>query len=227
MNLVSLESGRTTWLFPVEEIIPLGGADGPKIIAAISSKYKFTHPPANPTREDIDKNGLKFAGGQMLHEGKIANISEFVVFNDGIVAVSSSTELAETFLQEIFSFLVSEFEFRGISSNVRKIHVSTVVVEFDTSLNHVIQGRAAETAVIEKHLNSIDNTDFPVEVMRVDFALNKDPEFRPANIPRLTIEKRAYTQFSQHRYFSSAPIDTAKHLEILERIDRSLRKGKS
>jgi hypothetical protein len=227
MNLVSLESGRTTWLFPVEEIIPLGGADGPKIIAAISSRYKFTHPPTNPARDEIDKNGLKFAGGQMLHEGKIANIAEFVVFNDGIVAISSATDLAELFLQDIFGFLISEFEFREISSDVRKVHISTVVVEFSTSLNHFVHGHTAETAVIEKHLNSIDNTEFPVEVMRLDFALNKDPEFRPPNIPRLTIEKRAHTQFSQHRYFSSAPIDTTKHLEILERIDRGLRKGKA
>jgi hypothetical protein len=227
MNLISLESGRTTWLFPVEEIIPLGGADGPKIIAAISSRYKFAHPPANPAREDIDKNGLKFAGGQMLHEGKLANIAEFVVFNDGIIAVSSSTELAESFLQDIFAFLVSEFEFRAISSDVKKVHISTVVVEFNTSLNQFVQGHTAEMAVIGKHLNSIDNTDFSVEVNRLDFVLNKDPEFRPPNIPRLTIEKRAQTQFSQHRYFSSAPIDTAKHLEILERIDRGLRKSKS
>ena len=149
MNIVALESGRTTWLFPVEEIIPLGGADGPKIIAAISSRYKFTHPPANPTREDIDKNGLKFAGGQMLHEGKLANIGEFVVFSDGIVAISSSTELAKSFLQDIFGFLISEFDFREISSDVKRVHISTVVVEFDTSLNQFVQGHTAEQQLSE------------------------------------------------------------------------------
>src|ERR1700749_3467000 len=130
MNIVSLESGRTTWLFPVEEIFPLGGADGPKIIATISSKYRFTHPPANPTREDVDKNGLKFAGGQMVHKGKIVNVAEFVVFNDGSVAVSALTENAEAFLQEIYTFLVSEFVFREITSDVKKVHLSTVVVDF-------------------------------------------------------------------------------------------------
>jgi hypothetical protein len=226
MNIVSLESGRTTWLFPVEEILPLGGADGPKIIAAISAKYKFTHPPANPTREDVDKNGLKFAGGQMAHEGKIVNVAEFVVFNDGIVSISTSTENAEAFLQEIYAFLVSEFAFREITSDVKKVHQSTVVVDFDTSLNDFVHGRNAEIDLIGKHLNSIDNTDFPVAVARIDFVLNKDPEFRPPNIPRLTIEKRAHTQFSQHRYFSTAPIHTAKHLEVLERIELGLRKGK-
>jgi hypothetical protein len=227
MNIVSLETGRTTWLFPVEEIIPLGGADGPKIIAAISSKYKFTHQPANPTREDIDKNGLKFAGGQMIRKGKIVNIAEFTVFNDGIVSVSTSTENAEAFLQEIYAFLVSEFAFREITSAVKKVNLSTVVVDFGASLNHLVQARNAEMDLIGKNLNSIDDTDFPIELARIDFALNKDPEFRPPNIPRMTIEKRANTPFSQHRYYSSAPIHTATHLEILERIERGLLKGKS
>jgi len=226
MNIVSLESGRTTWLFPVEEILPLGGADGPTIIAAISSKYKFTHPPASPTREDIDKNGLKFAGGQIVHKGKIANIAEFIVFNDGIVSVSTSTESAEAFLQDIYVFLVSEFAFREIISNVKKANLSTVVVDFDTSLNELVQRHNAEIDLIGKHLNSIDNTNFPVELARVDFVLNRDPEFRPPHIPRLTIEKRANTLFSQHRYYSVGPIHTAKHLEILERIERGLLKGK-
>jgi hypothetical protein len=227
MDIVSLESGRTTWLFPIEEILPLGGADGPKIIAALSSKYKFTHPPANPTREDIDKNGLKFAGGQMARKGKIANITEFIVFADGIVAQSTLTENAEAFLQDIYAFLVSKFAFREIKSIVRKINLSTVVVDFATSLNAFVDGPNADIDLIGKHLNSIDNTGFPVELARVDFVLNKDPEFRPPNIPRLTIEKRAHAQFSQHRYYSMAPIHTAKHLETLERIERGLLKGKS
>jgi hypothetical protein len=214
MEIVSLESGRTTWLFPVEEILPLGGADGPNIVAAIAGRYRFTHPPANPTREDIEKNGLKFLGGQMTRDGGIANIIEFTVFNDGLVSVSTSTERAEAFLQDIYEFLVSEYAFRKISSNVKKVNLSTVVIDFESSLNGLI--RDYKTDLIARHLNSIDGSDYPVELARMDFVLNKDPEFRPPNVPRFTIEKRANTAFSQHRYYSSAPIQTAKHLEILE-----------
>jgi hypothetical protein len=226
MNIISLESGKSTWLLPVEEILPLGGADGPKITAAITSRYEFRHPPANPTREDIDKNGLKFAGGQMVCDGRAVNIIEFTVFNDGIVAVSASTENAEAFLNDIYSFLVSEFGFRMITSNVKKIMLSTVVVEFMTSLTGLVRGHKVEKDVIAEHLNAVDGTDFPLELARVDFVLNADPESRPPTVPRLLIEKRANTQFSQHRYFSSAPVHTTNHLMILEKIERSLLRNK-
>jgi hypothetical protein len=222
MNIVSFESGRSTWLFPVEEILPLGGSDGQIIMAAISSKYRFTHPPANPTKEDIEKNGLKFAGGQMVYDGNPVTIVEFIVFSDGIVAASSSTEYAEAYLQDVYTFLVSEFGFRAITSDVKKVLQSTVVVDFQTSLTNLIKGHKEEKDLVRRHLNAVDDTNFPLELSRVDFALNKDPEFRPPNIPRLMIEKRANTQFSQHRYFSSAPIHTTKHLEILEKFDRGL-----
>jgi hypothetical protein len=129
------------------------------------------------------------------------NVAEFVVFNDGIVSLSNSTEKAELFLQDVYGFLASEFRFREITSAVRKAHLSTVAVEFDNSLNHLVHARTPEIELIGKQLNSIDDTNFPVEVARIDFVLNKAPEFRPPNIPRLTIEKRAHTQFSQHRYF--------------------------
>lgn len=60
MEIVSFDTGRVTWLFPTEEFIPLGGADGMFIIHKIAERYEFRNPPGNPTREEIDKNGLKF-----------------------------------------------------------------------------------------------------------------------------------------------------------------------
>ena len=217
MEIVSLDSGRTTWLFPVEEILPLGGGDGPALVAAVAERYKFSHPPANPTKEEVDKNGLKFVGGQFAIGVARAPIIEFTVFNDGIVAVSLSTEQSEAFLQDVYEFLLSNFNFRKISSEVRKANLSTVVIEFKTSLNGLINGHEAD--LIARHLNKVDGTNYPIELSRVDFALNKDPEFRPPHIPRLTIEKRANTPFSQHRYYSAAPIHTREHLEILQQIE--------
>src|SRR5262245_12356666 len=101
MKLVSIDQAQTTWLFPVEEIVPMSGAEGPRIIAAISSRYSFTHSPTNPTREDIQKNGLKFASGSFIFVKQRVNIIELIVFNDGIVALSTSTEAAEAFPSDL------------------------------------------------------------------------------------------------------------------------------
>jgi hypothetical protein len=219
MKLINVDLGRVTWLFPVEEIIPLGGAEGPNIVQAIASKYVFTQSPSNPTREDIDKNGLKFLAGQFEFKKKRTNISEFVVFNDGIVASSASTEAADAFLEDVYAFLRSEFQFREIVSTVKRVYVSNLVVELGPSLSSALGSYQQIAKLVAEKLNEVDGRQYPVELARIDFALNKDPEFRPPNIPRLTIEKRAHAPFSQHRYFSTAPMSTRDHLTILEQLE--------
>jgi hypothetical protein len=223
MKLISVEAGRITWLLPVEEIIPINGADGPNIVKAIAERYAFAQSPINPTKDDVDKNGLKFLNGQFEHGKKRTNILEFIVFNDGIVAASLSTESAEAFLEDAYSFLRSEFEFREIVSTVKRVYLSALVVEFSPSLNKALSSYQKIAKIIgEKLHDDLDGKQYPVELTRLDFALNKDPEFRPPNIPKLTIEKRAHTPVSQHRYYSSAPMQTKDHLSILEQIEKTL-----
>jgi hypothetical protein len=220
MKLISIDVGRVTWLFPVEEILPIGGAEGPNIVQAIASRYAFTQSPSNPTREDIDKNGLKFLAGHFEHEKNRANITEFAVFNDGIVVSSVSTEAAEAFFEDVYAFLRSNFGFREIVSTVKRVYLSNLVVELGPSLSKALDSYAQIAKVIGEKLNKLDGSKHPVELARLDFALNKDPEFRPPNIPRFTIEKRAHAPFSQHRYFSSAPIPTKDHLTMLEHLEK-------
>jgi hypothetical protein len=222
MKLISIESARTTWLFPVEEFKPLGGTDGKKIIDAITVRYGFSHPPGNPTREEIEKSGLKFAGGHLRSNDELVNIVEFTVFNDGIVASATTTEGAEAFLNEIYKFLTSTFDFRAITSHIKKIHISIVIVEFEVSLSVALRGHDRIFDSVKKHLNLAEQTEHPTELTRMDFTLDKDPEFRPPNLPRLTIEKRANTPFAQHRYFSSAPLMTGQHVNLLEQIEIDL-----
>jgi hypothetical protein len=221
MKVIAIENGRTTWLFPVEEFVPIGGADGQNITAEIAERYSFTHPPAKPTREEIDKSGLKFAGGKLDFDG-LTNVGEFVIYNDGMAVSASTTEGAEAFLNDVYRFLISEFSFRELTSSVRKIDLSAVVVEFDPSLSGALKAHDALAQIIGDHLNRPEGTQYPVVMTRMDFVLNKDPEFRPANLPRFTIEKRANTPFAQHRYYSTAPISTKSHLNVLEAFEHAL-----
>jgi hypothetical protein len=222
MKIISFVSARTTWLFPVEEFTPAGGGDGKEIIRRIVERYKFSHPPENPTREEIDKNGLKFSSGQFQFDGELVTIDEFIAYNDGIVAAANTTERSEGFLADIHKFLMAEFKFREITSVIKKVNLSTLVVEFDSSLSAIMNGHQTIMDIVAGNLNSLEKTQYPLELARVDLVLNKDPEFRPAHTPRFIIEKRANTAYSQNRYYSSAPIATKKHLAVLEAIESAL-----
>jgi hypothetical protein len=167
MKIISIDSGRTTWLFPAEEFMPIPGGDGKAIIQKITDRYSFSHPPLNPTREEIDKNGLKFMSGQFPFEGEKANIGEFAVYNDGLVAVANTTESGTAFLEELFTYLIKEFQFRQPVSPIKKVNVSTVIVEFDEALNSMLADQEAIMDIVAVHLNAPLNTSDKVELSRL------------------------------------------------------------
>ena len=81
-------------LFPLEEIVPLGGMDGRELLQAMKSRYEFfrSPDPATTTREDAAKHGYKFESGRILFDGQMQSIVEVSIYTEGIVAVCSRTE---------------------------------------------------------------------------------------------------------------------------------------
>jgi hypothetical protein len=217
-----LDSGRTTWLFPVEEILPLGGSDGSALIERVANRYQFANFPEKIVAEEVAKNGIKFTLGKFESEGHTVNVGEFAIFEDGIVAISNTTERSEAFLRDVYTFLRTEAGFREITSKVKKINLSVVVVELNESLSVLMEGRGSIMNTVGHHLNAIENTQDNIEVGRIDFVLNRKADPKSQNLPRLTIERRSGSAFEQRRFYSSAPLTTQEHLVVLEQIDAAL-----
>lgn len=222
MKIISFENGRVTWLFPVEEFLPLQFAKGAQVLAAVAEKYSFQHPPKNPTQETIKEAGIRFEQGRFTTDASDIFVSDLTLFNDGIVANSHTTEGADLFLIDLYRFLVDHHEFRSVVSPIRKINNSTLVVEFEESLDALLPAQSAALTAVTKALNAVEQTNFPGEVVRIDFALNKDPDPRPLTMPKLSIERRALSLSNQNRYFSTGPISTSEHAEILGNIEKNL-----
>ena len=220
MEVVSFDSGRVTWLFPTEEFVPLGGADGITIIQKIAERYQFRNFPENPTREEIDKNGLRFGTGIFEMQGTRATIGEFVLYNDGIVAVSNTTERSAGFLDDIVEFSIREFQFRRPISPVKKVSVSTLTVEFENSVANMFANQAALTSLIGSYLNAPHGTSHDVAVTRLDFSLN-DSAVPSNSRPRLILESRATVPLARRRYFSNAALHTRDHVELLSKIEKT------
>jgi hypothetical protein len=220
MEIVSIESGRATWLFPTEEFVPLGGTDGVAIIQKVVERYEFKNFPQNPTREDVEKNGLRFGTGIFENSGKRAAIGEFALYNDGLVAVSNTTEHSNAFLNDIVEFVINEFQFRPPISPIKKIFVSVLTVEFDNAVSSILANQAALLSLVGSYLNAPQSTSYSVEITRLDLAL-ADATLTSNARPKLILEARQSVPLARRRYYSNAAMHTKDHLELLSRIEET------
>ncbi|WP_316169059.1 MULTISPECIES: hypothetical protein [unclassified Bradyrhizobium] len=219
MELISLDTGRSTWLFPTEEFLPLEVPDGMSLIQSVAVRYDFKIFPEKPSREDIDKNGLKFGLGSFDFEGVKVGVTDFVAYNDGIVAVSNTTERATAFLEDATRFLISELKFRRPVSTIKKVNVSTLTVELSESVNTLFAQQAKLFSLVGEYLNAPLGSRHPTEVSRLDISLDDSTTGAQSVRPRLILEARNTVPLSRRRYYSNAAMHTKAHLELLGKIE--------
>jgi hypothetical protein len=218
MKIISQDSCRVTILFPLEEVVPLEGMNGPEAINKIQQRYEFLKTPDPAmTREEIGKVGYKFGTGQIVMNGKKSTIIEFAIYNDGIVADAKNSEIGETFLDDIIKFMQSEFVFRPFTTQPTRYFWNQMVVEFERPLERLLHSFNKISAAISRFLRP----EMSMHFARIDFQGEKTPT--PASVaPKFILERRAGIPFDKERYYSSAPIRTGEHITVLEEIERSI-----
>jgi hypothetical protein len=223
VRLIAIDTGRATWLFPLEEISPLEPLDRGQLTAALVDRYGFAAFPApNTPAEEINKNGAKFQNGFFTFGGRRANITELAIFTDGIVVNSNSTEAALAFIEDLTNYVRSNYGFRDFTSKVRKILVSQLIVEFDTRLVALIPLFEKISALINKETGQLYETPVAMDFGRIDFLFDKEKAGINYAAPRFLIERRAGVPFAQERYYCSASMHTDSHLRILAEIEKML-----
>ena len=60
----------------------------------------------------------------------------------------------------------------------------------------------------------------PMEFSRLDFEIDRTTLLGQMALPKFSLERRGGISFVQERYFSTAPMTTADHIETLEEIER-------
>jgi hypothetical protein len=220
VKIVKFDSARATWLFPLEEFTPAAGANSVTIVSLIAARYNFSIIPKITTREDVAKNGLQFGMGSFEDDGQRFVVTDFIVYNDGIVAVSEKTDWAEKFLENIFQWVIAEFGFRVPSSRIRKLYSSTVVVDFETKLSQLFVSYEKIAELISSRAVMIMPDRKPMHFSRMDFEVDKAALEGQAALPKFILERRGGVKFSQERFFSVAPMHTTDHIEVLTEIEK-------
>jgi hypothetical protein len=220
VKIVKFDSARATWLFPLEEFTPAAGANSVSIVSLLAARYNFSILPTITTREDMAKNGLQFGMGSLEDNGQRFVVTDFIVYNDGIVAICEKTDWAETFLENVVQWVIAEFGFRTPSSGIRKLYSSTVVVDFETNLSQLFVSYERIAELISSRAVIIMPERKPMHFSRMDFEADKTELQGQVALPKFILERRGGVKFSQERFFSIAPMHTADHIEVLTEIEK-------
>lgn len=215
MTIPNVRSARAIWLVDWRDLNP-GGIDILPILAGIKDRYRFQVVPQ--TIEDADENnpkGIVFGQGSFAFEGNHYTVVKATMHGDGLVVDSGlSTDFCEAFLADFLAFLSNKF---GLTFHPKMLHkklyLSEVIVKTDKDLN----GLFASLASIREKLNLLTGQDFQA----AGFAFSTDPAVttRPT---QFKFEREVGKEFDQRRYYSSAPLRTSQHVELLQEMESYL-----
>jgi hypothetical protein len=95
------------------------------------------------------------------------------------------------------------------------------VVDFENPPSRLILGYEAISELITSHTQTIMPALKSMQFSRMDFEVDrKTLDSGQVALPKFILERRANVGFEQERWFSSAPMQTADHLEVLSEIEK-------
>jgi hypothetical protein len=221
MKLLHVATARTIWLFTLLDLNPRGQAFTQQTIDKISERYKFKGPPTITTALEAQKKNepIYFAAGEFMSKSGVSVVVDLKVYNDGFLAdCRSSTRDSEMFLADLFSWLPAGLGLPKTEVPIRKtMYVSELQVESKDLLTLI----NPKLATLRKSLAALvpKGTATSYEVASLAFAT--DPKDGTPLI-NFKFERLINTPFAEHRYYSSAPVHTDEHLELLENLEEIL-----
>ena len=217
MRLLSIIAARSTWLFPLTDLNPRGRYILP-IARSLPDKYKFAKYPEKADEINLQE-GLRFEDGIFQSPRNEPITVSLTIFNDGIVADTRSSTLdSDAFLDDTLNWICTEYKLTPYQEIVRsKIYLSAVHIHMDGSLNLLNPNLEPFARQLSSKVVGYD----PVLFETFGISFWKDPKKTGPEFS-FRLERAETEPFSQQRYFSSAPLQTEAHLELLEELERIL-----
>jgi hypothetical protein len=185
-------------------------------VQKLEHRYKFLQAPRTVPEYDFGA-GIKFFKGTFNERSFIERLE---IYNNGILCeTTTSTEEMDQFLDNLMTWAIDEFGWQ--SPTGARWYVSNVEVHADIN----IAEKFREFADIGQRITEILHTygQQPPAFSVAQIGLHGDVTKVPFPAPRpFLFERRAAVPYSAGFYFSSAPLTTAHHLEILQKLEMAL-----
>jgi hypothetical protein len=224
MKLIVSHYGVAAVRIVNDEVAPPRGFLSKEIIDFIAQRYAFVgRPPDAPELQGMQIISFQ-SGAFTLDQGRVALIGISMV-GHGDIVFAANTDIADKILDDLITQLDSVFGFRYSATAQHRLYQSNVTVEFEVDLAEKIAGLKK----LEIFINSeIPRLDLPFRIKRLGFGggdvpnpqLQVQPSLEALERADFLVERRSGAPYESNRYFSSAPMRTAEHVKLLERLER-------
>jgi hypothetical protein len=218
MELLNVNVARSVWLFPISELNPRGKTVMPELLEWLKDNYSFDKGPSSVAELDPTTKAFVFERGQFQVKEEIFVDVGLKVFNDGLVAeTQSSTHDADAFIEDVLTEGAKEFSLVYKPQMIgKKLYYSELYVYSAKSLVG-INPKASEFAA--KIASSVPaKLGMPFEVAAFGFWPTQPP-VPPIVLGPFRIERKLQTLPTEGKYYSTAPMHTEDHLQLLDEFE--------
>lgn len=218
MKLLSVQNARSIWLGHLSDLNPKGINLLPVVSPFLQEIYKFIK---YPSVQDMlnPKDGLKFEKGEFPDSQGNPILVNLTIYEDGLVVESGmSTDHADALLNDVLTKVDESFKLAKYEEVINsKVYLSELMVTTDKSLELV----NPQLKLISEFLSNNVEQGKKFEAGGITFFPDQINKVNPASF---RFERALNCPFSEKRYYSIAPLQTHKHLELLDKLEKILSK---
>jgi hypothetical protein len=178
-------------------------------------RYGFTGFPTNV--QQLEATKVEFRQGAFGEVG----IESFIIYGDGVVITSkSSTDVLDDFLKDVNEWMGSALGLRRVETHlINTAYESGLVIRSEVPLLKTLAVLSPIQDLLAKSVKSTMGLDTKFEPFGIAFSADHSliPGMKPAPF---RLERRVGVGFDTNLYVSQAPLRTADHIEVLQRLEK-------
>jgi hypothetical protein len=224
MKFIAHLTGTSAFRASPDDYVPSKGIIWNDVIRGIATKYKFANVPAIQ-RSTSQQVPLTFQAGEFGAEDEKIAIQYLFLASNGAAVQTSTSEQSDIVLEDLIAYLDNSFGFRIKASTKKRDYASTLIVQFEKSLESYIGPLETINRLVRDAVSA--PPEVPFSLKRLFFG-KEFVEQAPVPMQVLdaidrmdfVIERRTNHPFKENRYYAAAPISSERLLRTLEDIEK-------
>jgi len=224
MRMITSLQGSVATKYSPDEAAPIIGSLTRDVVAYLGQAYQFSFIPEVPPGLFANTQPFTFQSGKVSIGEQSYPINQLTFVTGALVLTAKDTDLAERLLKHIISTMAGQFDLQIERATRISYYQSSLSVEFAPQIGAQLQ---TVQNIVNQFIKRPDNNLYALKRLALgagDVANIYNMQLTIDDIPNsdFVLERRPGEPYELNRFFSSAPLPTQPHQEMLEAIEAAL-----